>query len=83
MAGCEQYGELSEQVEPQANAAFAGAPRLRQPSPSRVDCALTAVYLRAKCLYALEKGHAGTVTHDYKRTATSIQTGPFNGGRSQ
>jgi hypothetical protein len=50
MAGYDQFGELSEQVEPQADAAFAGAPRLRRPSPSRLDCAITAVYLKAKCL---------------------------------
>ena len=41
MAGYDQFGELSEQVEPQADAAFAGAPRLRRPSPSRLDCAIT------------------------------------------
>ena len=35
MAGYKQFGELPEQVEPQADAAPAGA--LRQPSPSRLQ----------------------------------------------
>jgi hypothetical protein len=36
MAGYEQFGELPEQVEPQADAAPAGVPRLRQPRPEQI-----------------------------------------------
>jgi hypothetical protein len=50
MAGYDQFGELSEQVEPQADAAFAGAAPPAPASPGRLDCAITAVYLKAKCL---------------------------------
>jgi hypothetical protein len=37
MAGYEQFGELPEQVKPQADAAPAGAPRLRQPRREQIE----------------------------------------------
>jgi hypothetical protein len=37
MASYEQFGELPEQVKPQADAAPAGAPRLRQPRREQIE----------------------------------------------
>jgi len=37
MASYEQFGELPQQVKPQADAAPAGAPRLRQPRREQIE----------------------------------------------